>query len=147
MSREYDYTPHSKVDEHYHIRELFDQQDKRVADRQYHRDRVKDLEEREEEIKKAEGVMVKDFWCDTCKKDFKGQAVKQVEIDWSNPAQRIAFYKTKCFCGKWAIRLITDRHMDRYFEKSRLVARDRGNYHTDILQSFESGYNLVNTKK
>jgi len=135
--------PKPQIEEHYHIKELIDNQEKRSNDRTFHRNRIKELEEREELIKDAKWVTVTDFWCDKCKQDFKGQAVKQIEVDWSNTSQHIAFYKNKCDKGHWCIRLITDRHKDAFFFKSKLVALDRGNHQNDILQSFETGFNLV----
>lgn len=141
--REFDYSPHAHYENHYHIRELFEQQDKRVGDRQYHKDRIKNLEDRDDLINKAEFFITTDFWCARCKVDFKSQAVKQVEESWSDSTQRIAFYKTKCFKGHWVIKLITDRYKDPYWFRSRNVARDRGAFHNDTVQSFETGYNLL----
>ncbi len=137
-----DHTPHPDIEDHYHIRELIEGQEKRSADRTYHKNRAKDLAERDDLIADAKWVETKDFWCDICKLDFKGQAVKQVEEDWSTP-QRIAFYKTKCFKGHWCIRLITDRHKDAFYQKSKFVALDRGNHHEDTMQPFETGFNLL----
>lgn len=144
--KDYNYIPRPEIEHHHHIRDLIESQDKRVQDRTYHRERIKDLEERDIEINKANNVDTKDFWCSQCNKDFKGQAVKQIEIDWNNNTQRIAYYKTKCFKGHWCIRLITDKHIDGFFIKSRFVNLDRGNHTRDILQSFESGYNLLYKK-
>lgn len=144
--REYDYIPRPRTESHHHIRELFEQQDKRVFDRQYHRDRIKENEEREEEIEKAQAVVLTDFWCDACKKDFTSHAIKQVEEDWSNLNQRKAFYKTKCFKGHWVIRLITDKWKDKFWQKSKLLALDRGKGFLDALQPFETGYNMLYKK-
>lgn len=145
--REYDYIPRPKIEEHYHIRELFEQQDRRVEDRQYHRDRIKNLEERQDQIKEAKTFIFSDFYCRTCKTDFKSQAVKQVEEDWSDSSQQVAFYKTKCFKGHWCIRLITDRHKDAFWSKSRFVNLDRGNHANDVIQPYETGFNLLYGKK
>ena len=141
-----DNIPHPLIEDHYHIQELITRQEKRVKDRNYHRNRIKDLEERDEEIKKASNLIIHNFWCDKCKKDFKATAIKQVEEDW-NANQRIAFYKTKCFNGHWCMRLITDKLKDGFIVKSRLLALDRGNHFNDIVQSYEENYNLLYGKK
>lgn len=142
-----DSVPHPEIENHYHIQELFYAQEKRVADRQYHRNRIKESEERESLIKDSKQVCVTDFWCDKCKQDFKSQTIREVETDWSNTDQRIAFYRSKCDKGHWCIRLITDRHRDGFFVKSKLIALDRGNHFADIIQPFETNYNLLYGKK
>lgn len=140
-------TPHPTIEDHFHIQDLINAQEKRSNDRTYHRERVKALEEREGLIKDSEIMKVVDFWCDKCRKDFKGQAVRQIEIDWTNPQQKIAFYKTKCFKGHWCQRLITDRHKDSFWSKSKLMALDRGNHYGDTLQPWETGFNTLYGKK
>jgi len=147
MIRNYENTPRPLVEEHYHIRMLFESQEKRAADRTSHRDREKAREERESDIKAAKGKELKAFWCDTCKTDFLAEALKEVEVDWSNPAQNIAFYRTKCFKGHWCQRLITDTHKDNYFFRSKKVCQDRGKYSADIVQPWETNYQLLYGRK
>lgn len=139
--------PKPNIEEHYHIEELIERQRVRSEDRTYHQDRLKALEERNSLIKDNKIFEVKDFHCIPCNVDFKGQALKQIEVDWTNPTQNIAFYKTKCFKGHWCIRLITDRHRDHYWFKSLAVARDRGKHSDDMLQPYETGFNLLYGKK
>ena len=141
----YEHTPRPDIEQHYHIRELIERQEKRSEDRTYSRDKKKHLEERNAEIKAAKYVDVIDYWCDSCKKDFKSISIKQVEKDW-NQEQSNALYKTKCECGKWCIRLITDRHRDGYFIKSRLLAIDRGSHHNDTIQPWQTGFNMLYKK-
>jgi len=138
--------PHPQIEDHWHIQELINAQEKRVEDRTFHRERIKALEEREDLIKDSKFVTQTDFYCQKCKEDFKSQAIKQVEEDWSS-SQRIAYYKTKCFNGHWCIRLITDRHKDGFFQKSKLMALDRGNHFNDTLQPWDIGFNLLYGKK
>lgn len=145
--REYDYHPKPLIEEHYHIKDLFESQEKRVQDRTYHRERIKENEDREEQIKKAEWVILTDWWCDKCKKDFKSVGIKFIETDWSCPSQRVAFYRTKCFANHFCVRWITDKWKDPYWFRSKWVANERAKYANDILQEFQTGYNLVNTKK
>jgi hypothetical protein len=143
----YDHIPRPHVEEHYHIRELIENQEKRSADRTFHRERIKALEEREDLIKDAPIIVLTDFYCQKCKKDFKGTAPKIVETDWSNPSQRVAYYKSKCFKGHWVVRWLTDKFKDPYFFRSKWIANDRAKHSNDILQSFQSGYNLLYGKK
>lgn len=139
--------PKPLIEQHYHITELIEGQQKRTDDRNYHREKGKALEERNDLIRDSKLVTVTDFWCDDCKKDFKSMSIRQVEIDWSNTLQNIAFYKTKCDCDKWCIRLITDRHKDAFFTKSKLMALDRGNHANDTIQPYETNFNLLYGKR
>lgn len=138
--------PKPLVEEHYHIQSLIDSQDKRVQDRTYHREKAQNNAEREKTLADSKLVAITDFWCEDCRQDFKSMSIREIETDWSNEQQRIAFYKTKHDCGKWCIRLITDRHRDGFWFKSRQVAIDRGRHFREILQPFESGYNLLYKK-
>ncbi len=142
----YEHTPRPLTESHYHIRELIEIQEKRAADRTSHRDRAKALEERNDIIKDAKHKVLTEWWCDVCKEDFKGEAFKEVEVDWSNPSQFIAFYKTKHWCGRWCIRLITDRHKDAYWFKSRAVHKDQGEHYEDTLQPYQTGFNMLYKK-
>lgn len=139
--------PKPLIEHHYHIQELIDSQEKRTQDRNYHRERTKQLEDREDYIKDSKFVTTTDFFCTRCRQDFKAQAVRQIEIDWSNEKQRIAFYKSKCDKGHWCIRLITDRFMDGFYKTSKLLAVDRANHKLDTLQPWEEGFNTMYGKK
>lgn len=139
--------PKPLVEQHYHIQELIDRQQKRVEDRNYHREKDKECEERDQLIQEAAVVALTDFWCEDCKLDFKSVAMKQVEVDWSNSTQNIAFYKAKCFCGKWCMRLITDKFRDGFWVRSKNIAKDRGKHYKDTLQPFETGFQLLYGKK
>lgn len=139
----YDHIPRPEIENHYHIRELIERQEARVADRNAHRDREKQANERQEEIQKAPMAELKDFWCGTCKEDFRGVGVKHVD-SWSP----LAYYKTKCkICKNWSMRLITDKHRDKYFYRSKLVAYDRGKNALDMIQPGQTGFNLLYGKK
>lgn len=142
----YDHIPRPEIEQHYHIRELIERQEKRVADRNYHREKAKESSERDSLIKDSKIVVLTDFWCEGCSKDFKSISIRQVEADWSCPTQNIAFYKTKCECGKWCIRLITDKNRDGYWTRSRGVARDRGRHYADTIQPGETGFNMLYKK-
>lgn len=143
----YNHTPRPEIEQHYHIRDLIERQEKRTEDRNYHRERGKIAQEREDLIKDAKLVCITDFWCNKCEKDFRFMSMKEIEIDWSNPIQRIAFYRAKCAQGHWCIRLITDRHRDGFFSRSKLMAIDRGKHYNDTLQPWQTGFNLLYNNK
>ncbi len=147
MSDVLKHTPKPLIEEHYHINALINAQEKRTADRVFHQNKLKELNDREDYITDSKPVIQTDFWCNKCKKDFKGQAVRQIEVDWSNTSQRIAYYKTKCFKGHWCMRLVTDRHKDGFFIQSKLMALDRGNHYADTVQPNETNFNLLYGKK
>jgi len=139
----YNYIPRPEIENHHYIRDLIQGQEKRTDDRNYHRNKQKEKDERDDLIKDAKVLCLTDFYCEKCQEDFKGVSVKQIEVDWSCPTQNIAFYKNKCSKGHWCIRLVTDRHKDGFFTKSRLVALDKGNHILDIVQPHETCYNLL----
>lgn len=143
----YEYIPRPNVEHHYHIQDLIEAQEKRTADRNSHRDRAKEQEEREQLIKDAKHKETKAFYCTRCKEDFIAESFKEIEIDWSCPTQNIAFYRSKCFKGHWCMRLITDTYKDSYWFRSRAVAMDKGNYSQDVIQPHETGFNLIYGKK
>ncbi len=143
----YEDVPRPLVEHHPHIKMLIESQEKRATDRTYYRERDKASAERMDIIKDSKNVELKDFWCPICRTDFKGVAVKQVEVDWSNSVQYIAFYRTKCWKGHWVQRLITDKFKDSYWSKSLRVAKDRHDAHNDLLQPFESGFQLLYGRK
>jgi len=141
------YDPKPLLEEHYHIQELIERQEKRTEDRNYHRNIQKEKVENINLIKDAKLVDVLPFYCSDCKKDFVSMTIKQFEIDWSNSNQYIAYYKTKCDCGKWCIRHITDKFKDAYWFKSKKVSKDRGVHFADTIQPYESNFNLLYGKK
>lgn len=141
------YGPRPLVEEHYHIQMLIDQQDKRVRDRNYYREKAKEREDRPDIIKDAQVVVVTDFWCDVCKEDFKSMAIKEIEVDWTNSSQHIAFYRSKCDKGHWCMRLITDRHRDGFWSRSKRTALDRGRHFADTVQPYETNFNLLYGKR
>jgi len=144
----YEDTPRPDVEHHYHVRELIENQEKRTNDRNLSRAKEKDKAERQEEILKAKPVDIVEFYCKTCEEDFAQVAFKQIETDWSNSSQNIAFYKSKHDdCGSWAIRHITDKFRDPYWSESKQVANDRGKHFKDLLQPGETGYNLLYGRK
>ena len=143
----YEQIPRPAVEDHPHIRMLIEGQNRRALDRTYHQNREKELASRMKDIKDSPALILHDFYCHECRKDFKSVAVKQVEIDWNNKAQYVAFYRTKCWKGHWCIRHITDKLKDGYWTRSPLVSRDRGKHHADMLQPGETGFQLLYGRK
>lgn len=144
----YDHTPRPEIEQHYHIRNLIEGQEKRTEDRNYHRNKDKAKEERGDSIRESKLIDIKEFWCDHCKRDFRCVTYRQVETDWSNTSQHVAFYKGKHRkCGRWAIRLITDKNRDGYWMKSRLVRIDQGKHHNDTIQPWQTNFNLLYGKR
>lgn len=138
----FDQTPHPLVEDHYHIQDLINGQEKRSEDRKRHQDIERARDQNLKDIQGFKDIEFLDFWCDDCKVDFTGRAKKQVD-NWSPKA----YYKIKHTCGKWCIRHITERFLDKYFFKSKKVAYDRGKAYAEMLQPFESGFNLMYGKK
>jgi len=139
--------PKPEIENHPHIQMLIDTQEKRSKDRIAHQDKDKMNAERNDEIRKREAFGIIEFFCDRCDEDFANFAHKHVEQDWSNSSQYVAYYKSKHDCGNWVIRHITDKNSDAYWMNSKSVAQDRGKHHNDLLQSFETGYNMLYGRK
>ena len=137
----YEHTPRPEVEQHYHIRDLIEAQEKRSADRTHNQNIEKQRDSFAKEVAGFKSIEVLDFWCDTCRIDFIARARKQID-GWAE----IAYYKIKHRCGEWSLRRITDRVMDNYFFRSRRVASDRGAMFKDALQPFETGYNMLYKK-
>lgn len=142
------HAPRPLTEDHWHIQELIAAQEKRAERRTYYRNLEKMREEREKDIAAEDQVKLQGFWCEKCNMDFIALTMKHVQQDWSNPNQRIAFYRTKHkICGMWCLRYITDKLEDPYWSHSKLIAIDRGKAQVDLLQPFETNYNLVYGKQ
>lgn len=141
------YGPKPLIEEHYHISELIDAQEKRADEREYYRDREKRYADRMDEIKAAPVKDMKEFWCKMCNTEFFSETIKEVERDWNNLTQYIAFYRGKCPEGHWAIRHITDRFKDSFFFRSRRIAKDRGKHFKETVQPNETNYQLLYGRK
>jgi hypothetical protein len=131
--------PKPEIENHYHIQELIDRQQKRSDDRTYHQNRAKQADELSNDINSAPDIEEKIFYCSKCKGDFFARAHKFID-SWSLGA----CYKSKCrTCGTWSMRLITDRIKDSYFFRSKVLANQRGIYYNDTIQPFQTGYNTL----
>ena len=133
--------PRPLVEEHYHVNELIELQQKRSEDRTRHQEIEKSRDGFIKAIAGFKDLENLDFYCDKCQVDFQARAHKQID-SWGE----VAYYKIKHSCGKWCMRHITDRFQDAYFFHSPIIARQRGEHHNDLLQGFETGYNMLYKK-
>lgn len=137
------HVPKPLVEEHYHINDLIEAQEKRTADRTLHQNREKERGERMKEIEIAKDVEAKGFWCVTCSVDFVAPAYK-FKDNWGDNA----WYKTKHHpCGTWCMRNITDTWRDSYWTKSVGVSHGRGKHFADAVQPTDTNFNLLYGKK
>lgn len=138
------HSPKPLIEEHYHIQELIERQNKRSEERTYFQEKIKIGEERIKEISDAKLMAQADFLCLKCGDEFKGVAVRQVEVPFNGPP--IAYYKHKCDKGHWCMRYITDKWKDPYWIRSKAVFRDKGKNFKDTIQPSEEGFNLLYKK-
>lgn len=143
----YENTPRPQIEDHHHIRELIEIQEKRSNDRTLHREHEALLQERRKELASLPTRHTMPFWCSKCREDFQAETILEIEHAWEKPDEVIAFYRTKCFKGHWCIRLGLDKHRDPYFERSKAVAKDRGEHRADMLQPWDSGYDMLYKRK
>lgn len=139
----YEHEPRPDIEYHHHIRDLIEMQDKKARDRQMYRERQKALEDRDKEIASTKPKEVLPFWCRKCKEDFAAETIREIEKDWGDHKSNIAFYRTKCDKGHWCIRLAMDKFYDPYWRLSRKARKDQGEHFADIIQPFESGFELL----
>jgi len=136
------YDPHPTTEDHYHIQDLINGQEKRSSDRLRSRELKTQFNQYDKDISEWQDTLFLDWWCNVCCKEFKKIGKKYVDL-WS----KTAYYKTKCKCGDWVIRHITRRDKDPYFYHSKDLARQRVDHYIDTLQGFETNYNLIYGKK
>lgn len=138
-----DHTPHPVIEDHYHIRELIEGQEKRHEARVHYQEVDKARDSFLKELATLPEYAMSPFWCRHCKQDFHARVRREVDA-WGT----FAFYRTKHrTCGRWAIRHITDKERDPYWMLSKSVADDRDKHRDELLQSFETGFNTLYGKK
>jgi hypothetical protein len=77
------------------------------------------------------------FWCGLCKKDVRATGYK-VELPYAVP---VAVYEARCPSRHIIRRRITDRIGDSFYDRSRMVSRDRTENMKDMLQPTDIGFN------
>ena len=89
--------PKPLIEEHYHIQELIERQEKRSAERTYFQEKQKLGAERIKEIQEAKMMVAAEFLCLKCGDEFRGVAVRQVELPFNDV--EIEFLKALAFKG------------------------------------------------
>lgn len=99
------------------------------------------LYERRDEILAAPPYIKTDFYCDHCKRDFSGIGNKEVRV----PSQGVwfAYYVSICPCKKHAIRYITDKLLDPYWYKSKVIKIQQGQYADEMLQPWQPRFKQI----
>lgn len=115
--------------------------DKNKAFREAEALRIKDAHERLLAYNQAPETTRMDFWCTDCRKDFQAFAFRSVRTVLNLDTGRshideplFAWYEGKCPKGHIARRYITDKHIDPYYDQSRLVAAQRAEFADDLVQ-------------
>lgn len=80
-----------------------------------------------------------EFWCSACQKDFNRQALK-VTQSWTGVVT--AFFQTKCECGRYCRRQITDKTSDPYYRQSKLLRMSTLKMEIDLLQPSDPRFKL-----
>lgn len=98
------------------------------------------------ELEVNEEIPAQIFYCSKCKQDyFPKRIVKVEQNDW-NTGGTFRFWRSK-HCGVWNVRLITQKIKDKFFIKSPSVCRDRRLHQLDMLQPFQTGFDMMYGKK
>jgi len=97
------------------------------------------------ELEVNEEIPAQIFYCSKCKQDyFPKRIVKVEQNDW-NTGGTFRFWRSK-HCGVWNVRLITQKIKDKFFIKSPSVCRDRRLHQLDMLQPFQTGFDMMYKK-
>jgi hypothetical protein len=107
--------------------------DKEEKDRKYDRERL---------IADSKDNVTSAYWCSKCKKDYQAPSRRFIETDW-NTGDNIAYYVSHCPKRHINKRFITDRLFDPYYRSSRMLQVQRIDYQKDLIQPFQSGYNML----
>lgn len=131
-------TPHPTVEDHHYIQDLINGQEKRSNERAYWQEVEKKRDQFAKDVSGFKLVDVMAFHCLACNKDFTALTFRVID-GWGERA----YYKTKHKCGTWCIRHVTNRELDPYFLRSKVLAQSRGLMHNETLQPWEIGYNTL----
>ena len=79
-----------------------------------------------------------DFWCESCQEDFEAPCYKTRHRIYGNT---IAVYRAKCpECEGDALRHVTHKDEDRYYQKSTKIHRARKQYEWEYIQPGQYGF-------
>ena len=113
------------------IKDLVNRYDDRRREREERHKLLEPFVDRVNEIRQAPRVTKSDFFCTTCKKDFAGIAFKQVSS--IRAMLPTAWFVGKCPEGHTALRRITDKITDPYYNLSLMVAKQRADMALDFI--------------
>lgn len=106
----------------------------------------RDLEAQRAELKKEldvnEEIPASIFYCKECKKDYFPQRIVKVEQNDWDTGGTFRFWRSK-HCSTWNVRLISQKIHDKFFIKSPSIIRDRRRFANDLLQPFQTGYDML----
>lgn len=123
------------------IKELVARYDQRRAERKERHKILEPLVDRVNEIREAPRATKSDFFCVTCKKDFSGIAFKQVSS--VRPMLPTAWFVSWCPAGHRALRRITDKDTDSYYDQSLVVQRQRYDLRDAFLDPSDPRFRLL----
>jgi hypothetical protein len=95
--------------------------------------------ERERMVASLPASISTEFWCEACQLDFIRQAIKITQT-WTG--QLTAFYETRCACGAYCRRQITDKPSDPYYQQSRLLQASKRKMEIDLLQPHDPRFRI-----
>ena len=79
-----------------------------------------------------------DFWCSLCQEDFSAPAWK---TRYHSDGSLIAVLRGQCpECGETAVRYVTHRDQDPYYQRSWKIRRQRNQYLIETLQAEQYGF-------
>jgi hypothetical protein len=123
------------------LQALADRYDRRRREREERRKLLEPFVDRVNEIRSAPNVTKSDLYCTVCNRDFSGIASKQVSS--VRTMLPTAWYVGKCPKGHKAIRYITDKLDDPYYNLSLLVARQRYDMRDDFLDPSDPRFKVL----
>jgi len=79
-----------------------------------------------------------DFWCENCQEDFEAPCHKTRHRLYGDT---VAVWRGRCpECGDEAIRHITHRDEDKYYQRSTRIRRQRREFAHELLQAGDYGF-------
>ncbi len=128
-----------EIEEHYDYQKLV-----KVLEKQYdERDLIKKREAIRAEFDIDDDIPASIFHCSNCSKDYFPRVVYKIaEDDW-NTKQTFRYWKSKCSCGQWNKRFITQKAHDPFYKYSTTIKRDRAMNYKDLIQPNERGFSML----
>lgn len=105
-------------------------------------ERTRERRERHKEIREAPGRTRIDFWCDECASDFQGTGWK-VTRNMASDKLPIAWYVGWCPVGHKAIRQITEKYLDPYYNRSAVIRAQRQEFADAMLTPNDPRFRIL----